>query len=78
MAYFNVGPGDSKPSKSVFNRTVTQRDTWGKIDKKSGGEVEYFREIVEATLEALNASGCVEIQDEKIKIIEFGGQYVSR
>lgn len=33
---------------------------------------------VEVTLEALNASGCVEIQDEKIKITDFGTQYVGR
>ena len=30
--YFCVDP-DSTPEKLVFNRTVTLRDTWGKIEK---------------------------------------------
>ena len=32
MGYFCVGP-DSSDKKSVFNRTVTLRDTWAKIEK---------------------------------------------
>jgi glutaminyl-tRNA synthetase len=28
---------DSRPGKLVFNRTVTLRDTWAKIEKKAGG-----------------------------------------
>lgn len=31
--YFSVDP-DSKPDKLVFNRTVTLKDTWAKIEKK--------------------------------------------
>jgi len=32
MGYFCVDP-DSVPGKPVFNRTVTLRDTWAKIEK---------------------------------------------
>jgi len=34
MGYFFVDPKDSKPGAPVFNRIVTLRDTWGKIEKK--------------------------------------------
>jgi glutaminyl-tRNA synthetase len=33
--YFCVDP-DSKPGQPVFNRTVSLRDTWGKIEKQDG------------------------------------------
>jgi glutaminyl-tRNA synthetase len=33
LGYFCVDP-DSSPEKVVFNRTVTLRDTWAKIEKK--------------------------------------------
>ncbi|MFH1208291.1 MAG: glutamine--tRNA ligase/YqeY domain fusion protein [Candidatus Omnitrophota bacterium] len=33
LGYFFVDPIDSKPSRPVFNRTVTLRDTWEKIEK---------------------------------------------
>jgi glutaminyl-tRNA synthetase len=33
LGYFTVDP-DSKPGKPVFNRTVTLKDTWAKIEKK--------------------------------------------
>jgi glutaminyl-tRNA synthetase len=36
LGYFCVGP-DSSGGKLVFNRTVTLRDTWAKIEKRSGG-----------------------------------------
>jgi glutaminyl-tRNA synthetase len=32
--YFFVDPKDSQPGKPAFNRIVTLRDTWGKIEKK--------------------------------------------
>ena len=35
LGYFFVDPIDSKPGQPVFNRTVTLRDTWEKIEKKS-------------------------------------------
>src|SRR5690606_25703800 len=35
LGYFCVDP-DSAPGKPVFNRTVTLRDTWGKIAQKHG------------------------------------------
>ncbi|OGJ87127.1 MAG: glutamine--tRNA ligase [Candidatus Raymondbacteria bacterium RifOxyA12_full_50_37] len=35
LGYFNADQFDSKPGKPVFNRTVTLRDTWAKIEKKS-------------------------------------------
>lgn len=34
LGYFFVDPKDSKPGAPVFNRTVTLKDTWGKIGKK--------------------------------------------
>jgi glutaminyl-tRNA synthetase len=36
LGYFCVDSGDSAPGVPVFNRTVTLRDTWAKITKKSG------------------------------------------
>lgn len=36
--YFCVDAGDSKPGKPVFNRTVTLRDTWAKIEKSMQNE----------------------------------------
>ncbi len=36
LGYFCVGNEDSAPGAPVFNRTVTLRDTWAKIAKKSG------------------------------------------
>jgi glutaminyl-tRNA synthetase len=32
--YFYADPVDSKPGKPVFNRTVTLKDTWAKVQKK--------------------------------------------
>ncbi|MFA6435152.1 MAG: glutamine--tRNA ligase/YqeY domain fusion protein [Elusimicrobiales bacterium] len=34
LGYFYADPKDSVPGAPVFNRTVTLRDTWGKIEKK--------------------------------------------
>jgi glutaminyl-tRNA synthetase len=34
QGYFNVDPVDSRAGKPVFNRTVTLRDTWAKIQGK--------------------------------------------
>ncbi len=36
LGYFVADP-DSKPGKPVFNRTVTLKDTWAKIQKKNQG-----------------------------------------
>jgi glutaminyl-tRNA synthetase len=33
LGYFCVDSGDSKPGKPVFNRTVTLKDSWAKIEK---------------------------------------------
>ncbi|MPY88939.1 MAG: glutamine--tRNA ligase/YqeY domain fusion protein [Luteitalea sp.] len=38
LGYFVVDP-DSAPGRLVFNRTVTLRDTWAKIEQKQRGEV---------------------------------------
>jgi glutaminyl-tRNA synthetase len=38
LGYFCVDSRDSKPGVLVFNRTVSLRDTWAKIEKKSGGK----------------------------------------
>jgi len=34
LGYFSVDPVDSAPGEPVFNRIVTLRDTWAKIEKK--------------------------------------------
>jgi glutaminyl-tRNA synthetase len=34
LGYFCVDAKDSRPGRPVFNRTVTLRDTWAKIEKK--------------------------------------------
>ena len=36
VGYFTVDP-NSRPSGLVFNRSVSLRDTWGKIEKKARG-----------------------------------------
>ncbi|MCK5127395.1 MAG: glutamine--tRNA ligase/YqeY domain fusion protein [candidate division Zixibacteria bacterium] len=36
LGYFCADTVDSKPGQPVFNRTVTLRDTWAKIQKKQG------------------------------------------
>jgi glutaminyl-tRNA synthetase len=36
QGYFCVDVKDSRPEKLVFNRTVTLRDSWAKIEKKQG------------------------------------------
>jgi glutaminyl-tRNA synthetase len=36
LGYFCTDRRDSQPRRLVFNRTVTLRDTWAKIDKKGG------------------------------------------
>ena len=33
VGYFNVDPQDSREGSPVFNRTVTLRDTWAKVEK---------------------------------------------
>jgi glutaminyl-tRNA synthetase len=37
LGYFFVDPVDSSPGRPVFNRTVSLRDTWAKIERKQGG-----------------------------------------
>jgi glutaminyl-tRNA synthetase len=38
LGYFCADSKDSRPGAPVFNRTVSLRDTWAKIEKKSGGK----------------------------------------
>jgi glutaminyl-tRNA synthetase len=38
LGYFCVDTGDSKPGQPVFNRTVTLKDTWAKIEKAQAGD----------------------------------------
>src|SRR5213076_1544529 len=35
LGYFSVDSADSSPGSLVFNRTVTLRDTWAKIERTS-------------------------------------------
>jgi len=35
--YFTPDSKDHHPQRPVFNRTVTLKDTWAKIEKNSGG-----------------------------------------
>ena len=37
LGYFFVDPVDSTAEKPVFNRIVSLRDTWQKIDKRAKG-----------------------------------------
>jgi glutaminyl-tRNA synthetase len=37
LGYFCVDP-DSAPGALVFNRTVTLKDAWAKIEARTGGE----------------------------------------
>ena len=34
LGYFCADAKDSQPGKPVFNRTVTLKDTWAKVEKK--------------------------------------------
>jgi len=36
LGYFCADRKDSRPGKPVFNRIVTLRDTWARIEKKGG------------------------------------------
>ena len=36
VGYFNADPVDSRPGALVFNRTVTLRDTWARIEQRQG------------------------------------------
>ncbi|MCP3861452.1 MAG: hypothetical protein GY704_17515, partial [Phycisphaeraceae bacterium] len=36
LGYFCVDSVDSAPDRLVFNRTVTLRDTWAKMQKQQG------------------------------------------
>jgi len=38
LGYFCADAKDSRPGAPVFNRTVSLRDTWAKIEKKAGGK----------------------------------------
>jgi glutaminyl-tRNA synthetase len=38
LGYFCADSKDSRPGAPVFNRTVSLRDTWAKIEKKSGAK----------------------------------------
>ncbi|MBN2374070.1 glutamine--tRNA ligase/YqeY domain fusion protein [bacterium] len=42
QGYFCVDSVDSSPEKPVFNRTVSLRDSWAKIEKSRGTEAPYF------------------------------------
>jgi glutaminyl-tRNA synthetase len=37
LGYFCVDTGDSRPGGLVFNRSVTLKDTWAKVQKRGGG-----------------------------------------
>jgi glutaminyl-tRNA synthetase len=36
LGYFCADPEDSRPGVPVFNRTVTLKDSWAKIERKQG------------------------------------------
>ncbi len=36
LGYFCADPEDSRPGAPVFNRTVTLKDAWARIEKKQG------------------------------------------
>jgi len=37
MGYFCVDPSDSRPGATVWNRTVTLKDTWARIERRQAG-----------------------------------------
>jgi glutaminyl-tRNA synthetase len=37
MGYFCVDTVDSRPGALVWNRTVTLKDTWAKIERRQAG-----------------------------------------
>jgi glutaminyl-tRNA synthetase len=37
MGYFCVDPSDSRPGAPVWNRTVTLKDTWARIERRQAG-----------------------------------------
>jgi len=37
MGYFSVDPSDSRPGATVWNRTVTLKDTWARIERRQAG-----------------------------------------
>jgi glutaminyl-tRNA synthetase len=42
LGYFCVDP-DSRPGAPIFNRTVSLRDAWAKIEQRQGGATEIQR-----------------------------------
>jgi glutaminyl-tRNA synthetase len=36
VGYFVADPVDSRPGRPVFNRTVTLKDAWARIEKRQG------------------------------------------
>jgi len=36
LGYFCVDSADSRPGRLVFNRSVSLKDTWARIEKKTG------------------------------------------
>jgi len=38
QGYFHLDPKDSRPGQPVFNRTVSLKDSWAKIEKKTQGD----------------------------------------
>jgi glutaminyl-tRNA synthetase len=38
LGYFSVDALDSRPGAPVFNRTVTLRDSWARLDPQGGVE----------------------------------------
>ena len=37
LGYFCADPEDSRPGAPVFNRAVTLKDAWARIEKKQAG-----------------------------------------
>jgi len=71
LGYFCVDTGDSSPERLIFNRTVTLRDTWAKIQK--AGEASSGKAHEEAKgREAMHAGRhAIEPIGEEISIEDF-------
>ena len=46
LGYFFADPKDSKPGAPVFNRTVTLKDTWAKLEQKEPSLSSYPKRTV--------------------------------
>ncbi len=81
LGYFCVDLKDSNPGRPVFNRTVTLKDTWAKIDKTVPEKVEQSKinkpKPQETVLETITIDDFSKVDLRSGKILEAGNVEVS-